>query len=111
MNSSRTFQTRRSFLLKAAGTAGAAAVGPPTLLNALGSAFSKSTSGPPGLAQLIEVDFAQKDPADSSLYGRYLNFCGNTEQFTEQDFHQKWQPNRYHCPNYPQQSNFSHGSS
>ena len=86
MNSSRTFQTRRSFLLKAAGTAGAAAVGPPTLLNALGSAFSKSTSGPPGLAQLIEVDFAQKDPADSSLYGRYLNFCGNGEQFTEQDF-------------------------
>ena len=86
MNSARTSQTRRSFLLKAAGTAGAAAVGSPTFLNALDSAFSKSTPGSAGFAQLIEVDFAQKDPADSSLYGRYLNFNGKRDQFTEQDF-------------------------
>jgi hypothetical protein len=37
-------------------------------------------------AQTIEVNFAAHDPADTALYGRYLNFSGGSDNFNKADF-------------------------
>lgn len=87
MNNTGTGQTRRSFLLKAAGVAGTTVLGSSTFVNdALGASASEANSKTRDAAQPIQVNFEEISPSDPSLYGRYLNIIGNGAPFTEQDF-------------------------